>query len=106
MREVLTVIGPTPDPEAQPDLPLAVKEWCINAPAVNPATKSVFFNSEDGRAYRWNLRNELAGPGIDPEPGTWAAVRAYGDWTGRHGLHAQWRDSICAGQRSGCQALR
>ena len=54
MREVLTVIGPTPDPE-QPDLPHAVREWCINAPAVNPATKSVFFNSEDGRAYRWNL---------------------------------------------------
>ena len=54
MREVLTVIGPTPDAE-QPGLPQAVKEWCINAPAVNPATKSVFFNSEDGHAYRWNL---------------------------------------------------
>jgi hypothetical protein len=53
MREVLTVIGPTPDPEA--GVPDAVKEWCINAPAVNPATKSVFFNSEDGHAYRWNL---------------------------------------------------
>src|SRR6185503_8520401 len=55
MREVLTVIGPRPDPAAQPTLPLAVKEWCINAPAVNPATNSVFFNNEDGRAYRWNL---------------------------------------------------
>jgi hypothetical protein len=55
MREVLTVIGPTPDPDVQPTLPLAVKEWCINAPAVNPATNSVFFNNEDGRAYRWNL---------------------------------------------------
>lgn len=55
MREVLTVIGPAPDPEAQPDYPLAVKEWCINAPAVNPATNSIFFNNEDGRAYRWNL---------------------------------------------------
>lgn len=54
MREVLTVIGPTPDAE-QPDVPNAVKEWCINAPAVNPATNSVFFNSEDGHAYRWNL---------------------------------------------------
>ena len=53
MREVLTVIAPTPDPEV--DVPLAVKEWCINAPAVNPATNSVFFNNEDGRAYRWNL---------------------------------------------------
>lgn len=54
MREVLTVIGPTPDAE-NADIPIAVKEWCINAPAVNPATKSVFFTSEDGRSYRWNL---------------------------------------------------
>lgn len=55
MREVLTVIAPTPDPDSQPTFPNAVKEWCINAPAVNPATKSVFFNSEDGHLYRWNL---------------------------------------------------
>ncbi|HEV7475202.1 MAG TPA: Ig-like domain repeat protein, partial [Pyrinomonadaceae bacterium] len=54
MREVLTVIAPTPDAE-QPGVPNAVREWCINAPAVNPATNSVFFNNEDGRAYRWNL---------------------------------------------------
>ncbi len=53
MREVLTVIGPTRDSAIAN--PLAVKEWCINAPAVNPATNSVFFNNEDGRAYRWNL---------------------------------------------------
>lgn len=56
MREVLTVIGPTPDPGPDHNtFPYAVKEWCINAPAVNPATKSVFFTSEDGRSYRWNL---------------------------------------------------
>ena len=54
MREVLTVIGPTPDSE-QPGIPNAVREWCINAPAVNPATNSVFMNNEDGHAYRWNL---------------------------------------------------
>ena len=56
MREVLTVIGPTQDPGPNhATYPYAVKEWCINAPAVNPATKSVFFTSEDGRSYRWNL---------------------------------------------------
>ncbi|HEV7397776.1 MAG TPA: Ig-like domain repeat protein [Pyrinomonadaceae bacterium] len=55
MREVLTAIAPTPDPENFPSNPFAVKEWCINAPAVNPATGSVYFTSEDGRAYSWNL---------------------------------------------------
>lgn len=54
MREVLTIIGFTPDP-AHPELFDAVKEWCINAPAVNPVTKSVYFDNEDGHLYRWNL---------------------------------------------------
>jgi hypothetical protein len=54
MREVLTVIGATPD-DAGPSFPLAVQEFCINAPAINPATNSVFFDSEDGHIYRWNL---------------------------------------------------
>lgn len=54
MREVLTVIAPTPDSE-NPGVPNAVREFCINAPAVNPATNSVFFDSEDGHLYRWNL---------------------------------------------------
>ena len=56
MREVLTVIGPTADEEnVSASLPWAVREWCINSPGVNPATNSVFFPSEDGRLYRWNL---------------------------------------------------
>ena len=53
MREVLSVIGPTPD-DGGGSYPLAVREWCINASAVNPATNSIFFNSEDGKMYRWN----------------------------------------------------
>ncbi|HEY6248317.1 MAG TPA: Ig-like domain-containing protein [Candidatus Angelobacter sp.] len=58
MREVLTVIGPTADKENRgPSLPNAVREWCINTPAVNPATNSVFMPSEDGHIYRWNLVN-------------------------------------------------
>ncbi|MBI3409508.1 MAG: Ig-like domain repeat protein [Planctomycetes bacterium] len=56
MREVFTIIGPTPDDEQQsPTFPNAVREWCINTAAVNPATNSVFVPSEDGRIYRWNL---------------------------------------------------
>jgi len=54
MREVLTMIGCTPDAE-NPQAPNATREWCVNATVVNPSTDSVFFNSEDGRAYRWNL---------------------------------------------------
>ena len=56
MREVLTVIGPTADKENRSaSLPYAVREWCINSPGVDPATKGVFFPSEDGNLYRWNL---------------------------------------------------
>ena len=56
MREVLTVIGPTVDAALRSSsFPYAVREWCINTAAVNPATNSVFTPSEDGRIYRWNL---------------------------------------------------
>jgi hypothetical protein len=62
MREVLTVPGPTPDPEnVGPGAPHAVREWCINTAAVNPATGSVYFPSEDGNLYQWDLgSNSLA----------------------------------------------
>jgi len=53
MREVLSVIGVTPD-NGGASYPNATREWCINASAVNPATNSVLFNSEDGHTYRWN----------------------------------------------------
>ena len=57
MREVLTVLGVTPDSGP----PGAVKEWCINTAAVDPMTRSILVNSEDGYLYRWDLtRNELS----------------------------------------------
>jgi hypothetical protein len=51
MREILTILGPTPDP----NFPGGVVEWCINTAAVDPFTKSVLVNSEDGFLYRWDL---------------------------------------------------
>ena len=55
MNEVLTIAGPTPDPEYSNNHPKAVREWCINSAAVDPFTKSVLANNEDGRLYRWDL---------------------------------------------------
>lgn len=52
MREVLTILGPTPEPGNYAG---AVKEWCINTAAVDPLTNSVLVNSEDGYLYRWDL---------------------------------------------------
>jgi hypothetical protein len=70
MREVLTLIGPTPDAGPDPSIfPLSVKEWCINAPAVNPANKSVYFTSEDGRSYRWNLATNTLDQSVVLTPG-------------------------------------
>ena len=51
MREVLTIAGPTLEAGSS----TAVKEWCINTAAVDPATKSILANSEDGYLYRWSL---------------------------------------------------
>jgi hypothetical protein len=55
MREVQTLIGPTPDGPQDPQLPYKTREWCINTAAVNPATNSIFVPNEDGRLYRWNV---------------------------------------------------
>ena len=55
MLEIRTVTGATPDSDFRPGKPLAVREWCINTAAVDPATHSIIVNSEDGMCYRWNL---------------------------------------------------
>jgi len=49
MKEVLTMLGPTPESGG------GVKEWCINTAAVDPFTKSILANNEDGKLYRWDL---------------------------------------------------
>jgi hypothetical protein len=56
MREVLTVPGPTPDPDnVSSATPEATREWCINTGAIDPATDSIYFPSEDGFLYRWSI---------------------------------------------------
>jgi len=54
MKEVLTVVGPTPDPNIG-----GVREWCINSAAVDPVTKSILANNEDGKLYRWDLTTNI-----------------------------------------------
>ncbi|HLV81172.1 MAG TPA: hypothetical protein VKT32_12870 [Chthonomonadaceae bacterium] len=49
MNEVLTMLGQTANPAG------GVDEWCINTMAVDPFTKSILVNSEDGKLYRWDL---------------------------------------------------
>jgi len=56
MREVLTLLGPTF--ESGNSGP--VVEWCINTAAVDPFTRSVLVNSEDGYLYRWDLVGNTA----------------------------------------------
>jgi hypothetical protein len=51
MMEILTILGPTSDPAYAG----GVKEWCINTAAVDPVTRSIMVNSEDGILYRWHL---------------------------------------------------
>jgi len=55
MKEALTIAGPTPDSAYTNTYPNAVREWCINSAAVDPSTRSVLANNEDGKLYRWDL---------------------------------------------------
>jgi hypothetical protein len=57
MNEVLTVLGPTPDPSH----PGGVTEWCINTAVVDATGQCALVNNEDGKLYRWSfVTNTLA----------------------------------------------
>jgi hypothetical protein len=68
MKEVLTIAGVTPDLDF-PNKPGAVREWCINSAAVDPATDSILANSEDGKLYRWNLTSNAFTQVVTLTPG-------------------------------------
>jgi hypothetical protein len=69
MREVYTILGPTPDQDAGPDYPNAVREWCINTAVVDPFTHSVVAGSEDGVLYRWDLASNTFTESVVLTPG-------------------------------------
>ena len=59
MNEVLTVLGPTQNP----DLP-GVNEWCINSAAIDFINKCAVVNSEDGHVYRWSFVTNTLSTGL------------------------------------------
>lgn len=68
MDEVATIVGPTPDDEF-PNVPGAVREWCVNSAAVDIRRQSVILNCEDGILYRWDLKTFLLSESIRLTPG-------------------------------------
>jgi hypothetical protein len=71
MREVITVLGPTPDPEFGGT---AVREWCINSAAIDTKNRCAVVNSEDGHVYRWDFATNSLSP---PFPMAAATGEAY-----------------------------
>jgi hypothetical protein len=69
MKEVLTIAGPTPDAGATATYPNAVREWCINTAVVDPFSRSILVNSEDGILYRWDLTTNTFTQRITLTPG-------------------------------------
>jgi len=65
MKEVLTIVGVTPDASCSG----GVREWCINTAAVDPVNKSILANSEDGVLYRWDLTTNTLSQKITLSPG-------------------------------------
>lgn len=60
MAEVLRKLGPAAAGGGTP----GVTEWCINTCAVDPATKAVLADSEDGYLYRRDLTTNTIGRSI------------------------------------------
>ncbi len=60
MKEVLTIVSPTPHPQGLPGR----TEWCINACAIDAANHCALVNNEDGKFYRWNFDTNTLSEGV------------------------------------------
>ena len=90
MREVLTLLGPTYESGTSGP----VDEWCINTAAVDPFTRSVLVNSEDGYLYRWDLVDQHGEPADPPHQRHRRVVHADRDRRRRRGLRGQQRGAV------------
>ena len=96
MREVLTVIGPTPDENAlSTEFPYAVREWCINTAAVNPGHEQ-HLPAERGRPHlQLEPGDEFAFPGRRTQRGHRTALRSHDHWPEWNRVYAERRHSLC-----------
>ena len=90
MREVLTLLGPTFESGTSGP----VVEWCINTAAVDPFTRSVLVNSEDGYLYRWDLVDQHREPADPAHQRHRRVVHADRDRRRRRGLRGQQRGAV------------
>jgi hypothetical protein len=85
MKEVMTILGPTPDPTfISQGFPNARKEWCINSAVVDPFSDSILANSEDGKLYRWDLTSNSFTQVVTLTPGVGEAYTP--TWMGPDGM--------------------
>jgi hypothetical protein len=75
MKVVDSVASPTPDDEF-PNVPGAVREWCVNSAAVDVAKSCIIVSAEDGVLYRWNLQTHGITASIRLTPGIGEAYTA------------------------------
>ena len=94
MKEVLTILGPTPESGG------GVKEWCINTAVVDPFTKSILANNEDGKLYRWDLTTNTLSQIVVLTAGLGEAYTSTVIGAGRPGLCDQQRHTFRGGSMS------
>ena len=94
MREVFTVMGPTPDENSlSTEFPYAVREWCINTAAV---CHKQYFHAQRGRPPApLEPRHQFAFPSRNTHLGYRRALRPYHNWPEWCRVYAQRRHPLC-----------